>query len=441
MAAPLAPSPSSKDLPVPEFDEIVSHGESASSPAPAADRTKGPLVNPLVMFAHALQSTQPLATAVTQGDAAVPQEQAVQPFAIAGRAKQCDIVLPDNTVSQRHLMLQSFRDQVFAIDLFSANGSGITRPGKDRRRFHAGWVSPDAALTIGPYTLQTNATAGAEQQPIESADGLPPSPLDFKPRNHQSEFYGPLPKVDLELTLAGRSDSRTWPINRVMTLLGRHDQCRITCPDESVSAVHCALVLTPAGLWVVDAITRTGTHINGERIRCGLLAEGHELEIGRYKLKAIYDRSDMPVVDTAPAPPPAPAASPATQASQTVAFKTKNHRVFKASPQAPVLIVRPQGDIQEFRYQDVQLESNALIAALSTADFPHVVIDFSDVQVVKSVMLEAVAGICRAAKGGAVFCCASPEMYSSLVDTKLHTLWLHYTSLEDAVTAVTFPQA
>ena len=101
-------------------------------------------------------------------------------------------------------------------------------------------------------------------------------------------------------------------------------------------------------------------------------------------------------------------------------------------------MVKPQGDLQQFRYQEVQLEANAVIAALGRQDFPNAVIDFSEVKLVGSVMLESIAGICRAAKGKAAFCCATPEMYQALVDTNLQTLWYHYNSREDALTAVTY---
>lgn len=377
------------------------------------------------MFAHALGSTQPLAVAAgPRGEDREPIALPRQPFAVVGRAGQCDVALDDQTVSLRHLYLQTIRDRVFAIDLFSANGCKL-----GGERFASGWLEPNQPLQLGRRELSADATAGGALVSPE-----PPSPLKFKPRRQESEFYGPLPRVELEL-VSTRRDAATWPINRIVTLLGRSDRCRITCSDESISSVHCMLVLTTAGLWVVDTVTRTGTYVNGEQVRCALLAEGHELRIGKYTLRASYDRSEMP---QRPEPEPAPVAG-LSPGVQTVAFKTKNHKVFKTETAAPVLIVRPQGDFQQFRPQEVQLEGNALIAALGQADFPHAVIDFSDVEVVRSVMLEAIASICRAAKGKAAFCCATPRMYASLEELNLHTLWYHYNSRGDAVAAVTFP--
>lgn len=392
------------------------------------------------MYAHALQTPAPLRVTVgraaAQGGpdgstadrdeaAGIGTEQTLhQPFAVLGRAKQCDLWLPDQTVSLRHLLLHGFRDRVFAMDLFSANGCR-----HDGDRFRAGWLPAGESIAAGPFEIAAAVTAEGVPESVLSEE--PPSPLEFKPRKAESEFYGTLPEVRLEVVKGASSKSGErpkWPINRIITLLGRSDKCRITCGDASVSGVHCAFVLTPAGLWVFDVITRTGIRINGDDARCGLLSEGHELEVGHYVLRAVYDRP--------PAPPPQPVSS---GKAPNVAFATKNHRVFRTEPSAPVLVVKPQGDLQEFRYQEVQLEANAVIAALGSPEYPHVVVDFSEVKLIGSVMLESVAGICRAAKGKAAFCSAGPEMYQALVDTNLQRLWFHYNSREDAVAATMFP--
>ena len=407
------------------------------------------------MYAHALQSVAPLRVRVAggtsrgstkAGEAAVaadeessqldsigeslpPESETLlaQPFAVLGRAHQCDLQLADPTVSLRHLLLHTFRDRVFAVDLFSANGSR-----RDGHRFRSGWIG-DAPVQSGQFSISADARIEGTAPAVD----VPVSPLDFKPREAESEFYGPLPDVRLQIVQHhGRDvDPAAWPINRVMTLVGRSEKCRITCSHASVSGVHCALVLTPAGLWAIDLVSRTGLKINGEAVRCGLLSEGHELEIGQYRLRAIYDRRPEPATQPVAAAPASPADG--VQAP-SVSFATKNHRVFRTDPQSPTLVVRPQGDLQDFRYQEVQLEANAIIAALKRTEYPHAVIDFSQVRLVGSVMLESIAGICRAAKGRAAFCCAGPEMYQALVDTNLQTLWYHYNSCDDALAAVTY---
>ena len=378
------------------------------------------------MYAHALQSSLPIGVTVRAGGTLaeakaerLPETHRItQPFVVFGRARQCDVQLPDRTVSLRHLLVHSFRDRLFAVDLFSANGSRA-----DGKKLASGWIG-GRTVEVGPFEIE--ATQPAREVPLSEE---PASPLEFKPRKDQSDFYGELPRVRLEVTnVKSKGDPPSWPINRILTLLGRSDRCRITCGDDSISSVHAALVLTPSGLWVSDLITRTGIRINGEPVRVGLLSEGHELEVGHYKLKAVYEDR----------PHPLPTATPAG-ADDNVAFVTKNHRVFRTDPAPPVLVVKPQGDLQQFRYQEVQLEANAIIAALARPGYPHAVIDFSEVKLVGSVMLESIAGICRAAKGKAAFCSATPEMYQALVDTNLQTLWYHYNSRDDAVAAVTYP--
>ena len=133
-----APSTEAKkpttNLPSPTYPEPI-------TPSNLGSQT---IVDSLAMYAHALGSEQPLSVAAGPrgadplGNCELPS----QPFAIVGRAPQCDITLDDQTISQRHLLLHGFRDRLFAVDLFSANGCKV---GKER--FRSGWIGTRPAFT------------------------------------------------------------------------------------------------------------------------------------------------------------------------------------------------------------------------------------------------------------------------------------------------------
>ena len=74
-------------------------------------------------------------------------------------------------------------------------------------------------------------------------------------------------------------------MNRVVTLVGRAEACKLHLNGDDIAGYHCGLVLTPQGLWVVDLLSREGTYINGMPVRCERLREGDELQLGKYALR------------------------------------------------------------------------------------------------------------------------------------------------------------
>ena len=82
-----------------------------------------------------------------------------------------------------------------------------------------------------------------------AAAGLP---LVAVARSHE-----PLPEVALEF-LNGPSQAMTWPVRRVMSLIGSASGCKFRLTDASVSRFHASLVRTSVGLWIVDLLGQGG---------------------------------------------------------------------------------------------------------------------------------------------------------------------------------------
>jgi hypothetical protein len=72
-----------------------------------------------------------------------------------------------------------------------------------------------------------------------------------------------------------------------VTLVGRDDRCRIRLRSEDVSDVHCALVATPLGAWVVDLLSREGTFLNDKFVRRGPLRDESEVRVGPFLLRFV----------------------------------------------------------------------------------------------------------------------------------------------------------
>src|SRR5262249_13637324 len=105
-----------------------------------------------------------------------------------------------------------------------------------------------------------------------------------------------LPVVSLEfLTL---SQSKQWEVNRALTLVGRKLPCKVRLQSRSVSRVHCALLLTRQGLWVVDLLGRNGICVNGQPVRWALLQDGAWLQIGRFHIRICYQQTIQPIASS-----------------------------------------------------------------------------------------------------------------------------------------------
>jgi pSer/pThr/pTyr-binding forkhead associated (FHA) protein len=182
------------------------------------------------------------------------------PFLIVGRHPRSDLHLPHPDVSDRHAYLQLVGGRLFCVDLGSRVGTYL-----DGRCRRAGWVDRGETIRIGPYRLRL---VGGDREPSE-VDG------------DELEAPGRSPRPGLALNLSHRSLrwSTCSPAGELI-LVGSSADCQARLLDPSVSGVHCALLRTPNGGWVVDLLGRGGVAINGTRTRLGRVAEGDELRIG-----------------------------------------------------------------------------------------------------------------------------------------------------------------
>jgi pSer/pThr/pTyr-binding forkhead associated (FHA) protein len=193
------------------------------------------------------------------------------PFGIVGAAKQADIQLAGSDVSYRHAYLQVLGDRVFCVDLGSKSGIFW---GLERRT--SGWIPRGESIRIASYTLQV--LGDTDLGFSEPGDTGLPNPLEAG-----LDDTNTLPHYALEF-LEDSLPQTVRTIDRRMTLIGRHSICRVRFDDDSVSRVHCALVLTAEGLWVVDLLGRDGTRRDGTRVRYELLQSGCEIAVGVHSM-------------------------------------------------------------------------------------------------------------------------------------------------------------
>lgn len=365
------------------------------------------------MLQFATAAPSPIRFHVKRPNLPLEEVEIAKPFAIIGRNAECDIVIPHESVSARHVYLQAIGNRIAAFDLFSRSGvSWGNSP------FH-GWFGRDHVLTVLDNKIRL-------QDEFWDAGNDLKSPLDFRPRDEHRPEYGQLPKVHLEL-LNTSSKGQRWPINRIITLVGRDERCRITIIDKLISRVHCSLLLLPSGLWVIDLSLKRGFQVNGQACRCSLLADGSELQLGPYVLTPRYE---IPPIQIPP---------PVESDPESGEFVTRQNKIFRTQRVGDTLVVMPLGDSQTYFYQNIHIEAGRVIESIARLGTKHVVIDFSEAEAVGHIIVESLVQFCRAASGKAALCGCTVSTYEMLKTTKILQIWDHYRTRDEALQAVTLP--
>ncbi len=233
-----------------------------------------PVKDPLIVrFAEACGATSPLDLRVELAEGGVLAEGTVQqPFTLVGRDDACDVTLTDPEVNLRHTWLQVIGGRVFATDLGSR--TGLRWPNGESR---SGWLDTGVPVRVGPFQVHLRSAPTTRPAPIAS---------DYDPLRTDPNLFRSRPSVSLDFR-NGKRTKDSWAVNRVLTLVGRSDACKVHLHGEDISSYHCGLVLTPGGLWVVDLSGR-GVVVNGERMRVAPLPQGSELWVGRFLIGCHY---------------------------------------------------------------------------------------------------------------------------------------------------------
>jgi hypothetical protein len=84
------------------------------------------------------------------------------------------------------------------------------------------------------------------------------------------------------------------PIERDVTVLGRHEDCDVVIEHPSLSKRHCLLVKTDGLLVIRDLATTNGTKVKGQRVRWAALLPEDRVSFGAYKMRIYLGSDEMP---------------------------------------------------------------------------------------------------------------------------------------------------
>jgi len=190
---------------------------------------------------------------------------------VVGDRSQVHLPLHSPLVSRAHALIVVDEGEVYIRDLASRN-----------RLFVNGWavnevsLRPADLLQIGPFRFR--CYAGFTQRRGEESE-----------RVWQAELIGGSGGLD-----AGR---RLSPTSRTV-LIGRRDECDLVLASPAASSVHAVIFRRGGDHFVRDLNSRTGTIVNGRRVRESKLKDGDELAIATAAWR--FERTKLAATDDAP---------------------------------------------------------------------------------------------------------------------------------------------
>jgi pSer/pThr/pTyr-binding forkhead associated (FHA) protein len=223
---------------------------------------------------------QPLALDVAPPDGGTPERKVLhQPFALVGRFEASDVCLSDPAVSRRHALVQMIAGRTFCLDLGSRTGTHWQTAAEGR-----GWVSRQSPLQVGPYRVSVGDDPQASDPRMDRWDPWASGSIDR---------YD-LPVATLHVLHDGSTVCQ-WKMNRVLAVVGNADLCKVRLRGPGVAKLHCSLVATPLGLWVIDLHRMGGIHVNRTPVNHALLEHDDCLQVGCYTIHVNYGTALAPV--------------------------------------------------------------------------------------------------------------------------------------------------
>jgi len=190
--------------------------------------------------------------------------EADDPAITIGRAASNTVHIAEERASREHCRIERAEGGAYKLtDLASRNGTYLNGQLADEQVLRAGDV-----IRIGDTTI-TFEPSGAE----EAAQEPPEAPAAPRPE---------APQAIRLVFVAGNDTGRTEMICGKITAIGRRSRdSDIAITDSGCSNRHAEIRRGPDGFVLVDAGSKNGTFLNGERVTRSPLAPGDQIRIGR----------------------------------------------------------------------------------------------------------------------------------------------------------------
>jgi pSer/pThr/pTyr-binding forkhead associated (FHA) protein len=139
-----------------------------------------------------------------------------------------------------------------------------------------GFQNPEAAN----YCARCGALLRTQESGETTMTFVPEEGAEEGPELEGLGIEGPA----LVVRSGGGRAGETFPLDKDRITIGRSPDCDIFLDDVTVSRRHAVVVKQDDALQIEDEGSLNGTFLNRKRIESGELADGDELQIGKYKL-------------------------------------------------------------------------------------------------------------------------------------------------------------
>jgi hypothetical protein len=148
--------------------------------------------------------------------------------------------------------------------------------------------SPDSRFCTqcgAPLTGGAARPAGPDATSILSSGVMPAADSDeFSTEAHQRAIDALTPGSALLVVRRGPNAGSRFLLDQPVTTAGRHPDSDIFLDDVTVSRRHVEFRRDQSGFSVYDVGSLNGTYVNREPIDSAALADGDEVQIGKFRL-------------------------------------------------------------------------------------------------------------------------------------------------------------
>ena len=251
-------------------------------------------------FRQACGAAGPLTLSVEGPDHPDGREVIVEsPSAVLGSQPRADVHLPGEAVGNRHAYLQVIAGRVFCLEI----DDECRCSGRTAHKAPAGWIR-DRPSSSGRTGCGWSAACAGRQAASPRGGGQPDQqsrPEQLNPLAAGSADRLGAPDATLEI-VRHRTLQARWPLDRLLSLVGRNPVCKVRIHKASVSRVHLRVVRTADGTWLIDLLSEGGVRVNGERVSIARLGDADRIQIRDVLIRARFAPTPLAVL---PAPPSA----------------------------------------------------------------------------------------------------------------------------------------
>ena len=191
-----------------------------------------------------------------------------RPYLLIGSDPECDVILEHDEIAPRHGLLLWVDGQIFFCDLAPRSSRGSVK----QHPPNGYWLSHEPAA-IGPFQLRLDKPSSSPEPEYSPLDRSPGLMEDF-------------PQFALQFQGVEQADNH-WPVNRVVTMIGRGSQCKLRLNHPSMPIVQSCLVRTKNGCWLIDIIGTGTTGVNKHAITIAPIDIGDILHLGPFQVEVV----------------------------------------------------------------------------------------------------------------------------------------------------------